>query len=159
MNFFENLNISISGNPIILVLGLVIILTYTFFIYRTTLPITNLFTKGILIFIRTLALFLLFLLLFDPIINLVSKEKVEPINLIFVDNSKSVKEISSTDEISKINSVVNSIYTDVENTKMFTFADKVNEHKIDDSIYFSGKSTQFDNILKVLKSNSLLMAA
>ncbi|MCB0749654.1 MAG: hypothetical protein KDC90_19515, partial [Ignavibacteriae bacterium] len=80
------------------------------------------------------------------------KEKVEPVNLIFVDNSKSVKEISSTDEISKINSVVNSIYTDVENTRILTFADKVNEHKIDDSIYFSGKSTQFDNIFKELKS-------
>jgi len=152
MDLFKNMHISISGNPIILVFGLLTILSYTLFIYRTTLPAINIGTKSILVFLRTLGLFLIFLLLFDPIINLIDKEKIEPKNLIFVDNSKSVKEISKEGNLKIIADIVNEVKNENPQSKIFEFSGNVKNLSNSDSIKFNGTATQFDQIFSKVKS-------
>ncbi len=152
MDLFQDLQIFISGSPIILFLGLLIILLYTLFIYRTTLPEINVWTKSILIFLRTLGLFLIFLLLFDPIINFINKEKIEPKNLIFADNSKSVKEISNNQDLKKIYEIIKNVKNENPYSEVFEFSSKIKKLSNIDSLKFNGTSTQFDQLFAELKS-------
>ncbi|MBK8945795.1 MAG: hypothetical protein IPM32_11080 [Ignavibacteriae bacterium] len=151
MNLFENINISISGNPIFLFLGLLIILVYSFYIYKKTLPKINLFLKSILIFLRTASLFLIFILLFDPVVTTTTKEINEPVNLFFIDNSKSVRNISSGNDIKKVREIFNEFSNVDFNNEFYSFGNKVKNINSFDSIFFNNSSTQFDDIFKLIK--------
>ncbi|MFZ1288813.1 MAG: FixH family protein [Melioribacteraceae bacterium] len=151
MNLFENFNISISGNPLFLILGLLIILAYSIYIYKITLPKINLLIKSFLIFLRAASLFLIFILLFDPVITTTTKEKNEPVNLLFIDNSKSVKEISIKSELKKVLEISESINDEELKSEIYSFGSNIKLINNFDSISFNDLSTQFDNIFKLVK--------
>lgn len=151
MNLFENIRVSISGNSILLFLGLILILGYSVFVYKTTLPQISIWLKSILVFIRALALILIFILLFDPILITTTKDKIEPINLIFIDNSKSIKFISREKDINKINTISKNLQSKVNNSQLFTFSNEIRLLKDIDSLNFNNSPTQFENIIKQIK--------
>jgi len=157
MNWYENINISFSYEPILLLVGFIIILGYTLFIYRTTLPPINRLAKGVLIFLRTLALLLLLFLIFDPILRLTYSTKIEPENLIFIDNSKSIAEFTSSSDLEKLSELIeewnNELYG---NAKFFTFGSSIGEIRNieSDEIDFDAPSTQFNSVIQQIKKSN-----
>ena len=151
MNLFENIRVSISGSPVLLFLGLILILVYSIFVYKTTLPQIRIWLKSILVFIRALALILIYLLLFDPILITTTKNKIEPKNLIFIDNSKSIKFIGNNSEVNKILNLSEDLKTQVTNSELFTFSNEIKSLKNIDSLNFNNSPTQFENIIRQIK--------
>ncbi len=154
MNLLENIDISLSGNLLLFLFGILILIFYTFYIYRTTLPAINKFAKGILIFLRIIALALLLFLIFDPILKITSTEKVEPKTLVFIDNSKSISEFSSSEEIIKAKNLMNKLNNDnTHKIVFFTFGSSLNEIKDlgNETITFNSTSTEFESILYEIK--------
>jgi hypothetical protein len=154
MNLLENIDISLSGNLLLFLFGILILIFYTFYIYRTTLPAINKFAKGILIFLRIIALALLLFLIFDPILKITSTEKVEPKTLVFIDNSKSISEFSSSEEITKAKNLMNKLNNDnTHKIVFFTFGSSLNEIKDlgNETITFNSTSTEFESILYEIK--------
>ena len=154
MNLFENIGVSLSGNLLLFISGLLILLAYTFYIYRTTLPPVSNLVKGVLIFIRISALSLLLLLVFDPILKITSTEKNEPKTLVFIDNSKSISEFSPVEEIEKVNNFLNELNSNVSHQiDFFTFGSELNKiENIDDiKLIYTSTSTEFESILNKIK--------
>ncbi|MEE9431587.1 MAG: hypothetical protein V3V16_11130 [Melioribacteraceae bacterium] len=159
MNFINNFNISFTSSPYFLVFGLVLILLFSIYNYRTTLPVISIFSKVILIILRFLGLSLILFLLFDPTINYSTKETLEPKNLLIIDNSKSISQFSTSEEILKIKSIAKSIN---ENTngkseifELGKLVKKITSSKID-SISFSETGTNLSSIIDLAtKENQL----
>ena len=148
MNLFDNIHITLSYSPVLLAIGLILIIAYTFFIYRTTLPIISKFGKSVLVVLRILALLLVLLLLFDPTINLTSQEIVEPKNLVFVDNSKSISEFSPNKQKQELNKLIDDLTTQLNGSaEFYTFGKrtKISSNLVFDSIKFNDASTNFNS--------------
>ncbi len=94
---YNEFGISLSFHFVYLLLAVFLIIGYTYFTYRYTLPPTGKLNKLILISLRTLALSLLIVILFEPVLNLVKKENITALNFVFVDNSRSMKIKDQTD--------------------------------------------------------------
>ncbi len=157
MNSFENINVSLSGNLLLLLLGLSIIFAYTFYIYRTTLPPVSNFAKGTLIFIRILALSLLLFLIFDPILKITTTEKIDPKTLVFIDNSKSISEFSTTEDLAKVQNLLNELNSEANhNIDFFTFGSTINKiNSVDnEKLTFNSTSTEFESILNKAKNTN-----
>ncbi|MCB9206204.1 MAG: hypothetical protein H6611_02625 [Ignavibacteriales bacterium] len=154
MSLFQNISISLSESTYLLILGIFLILIYTIFIYRTTLPPISNLMKWTLISIRTVALFLILFLLFDPIIKISSTQIIEPETLIFIDDSRSISEFSDKAEIQKNKDLLNELDQNLEGKKRFIlFGNSVKEFSDPnfDSISYNQTSTSFETILKEVK--------
>ncbi len=92
----QNIYFNFDINPLFLLLILIVILGFTLFIYKYTLPELGKGTKLFLVSLRTLILFLIIALLFEPSINIIEKNIINNPVRIFVDNSLSVKKDSSS---------------------------------------------------------------
>ena len=153
MSLFNKFNISLSGNLWLLLLGFILILFYTIFIYRVTLPSINKYYKFLLIGLRTIALSAILLLLFEPILNIIQKIKIEPTNLIFIDNSKSISEFSNQKNITEIKNIAKQISKNVNGiNKIFSFGKEVNEISVEeiDSLKFDESSTNLNSIFSYI---------
>ncbi|MDA3862154.1 MAG: hypothetical protein PF445_13120, partial [Melioribacteraceae bacterium] len=102
----ENIDFTITTNSSILIILLILSLGYSYFIYRYTIPKTSTFVKSILIGLRSLALFLVIAILFEPALNLSYLQKNEPINILLIDNSSSIVNKDSTNRSNKINNFI-----------------------------------------------------
>ncbi|MCB9217896.1 MAG: hypothetical protein H6610_00390 [Ignavibacteriales bacterium] len=110
--------------------------------------------KWTLISIRTVALFLILFLLFDPIIKISSTQIIEPETLIFIDDSRSISEFSDKAEIQKNKDLLNELDQNLEGKKRFIlFGNSVKEFSDPnfDSISYNQTSTSFETILKEVK--------
>ncbi|RPI65372.1 MAG: hypothetical protein EHM47_18825, partial [Ignavibacteriales bacterium] len=87
----EKFNLTFSFNPLLLVLFFLIAAAFTFYIYRFTVPVIDLSKKILLILIRFTALLLMLFIIFEPMITLAKKIVIEPVNLLFIDNSRSIQ--------------------------------------------------------------------
>lgn len=157
MSLFENISISLSGNLILFLLILFILFGYTFYIYKTTLPPINKFAKGILIFLRILSLSLLLFLVFDPTFKITSTEKVKPKTLVFIDNSKSISEFSSNEEITKAKNLMNELNNNITHKiDFFTFGSSLQKIKNlgNETITLNSTSTDFGAIVNEIKKTN-----
>lgn len=87
----ESIGLSLSFNWLYLLLLAVIAVVYTFYVYRFTIPVVSKPLKYLLSFLRAGSFLLLLFLIFEPIVTLTKKETIQPVNLVFVDNSSSIK--------------------------------------------------------------------
>lgn len=154
MNWFDNINFSFSYSPIWLFLGIALILGYTIYIYRTTLPTISVLSKSLLTALRFSALFLILLLIFEPIIKISSQQKIEPTNLVFIDNSSSISKFSAPQDISNLERLVNRLETEVDGPiEFFTFGANLNEFKPElDSLKFNENTTELSSVIKHIKT-------
>lgn len=144
------LEFSFAFSPFYFVLGLILISGYTYYVYRFTVPETTLLFKLILISLRTAALILLLFIIFEPIVTYTQKHILEPINLIFVDNSKSITIEDGTNR--KV--IINTFLSDAEKNGidetsfLKTFGSGINTISFDkkDSILFNETRTNFSEI-------------
>ncbi|MEK6756742.1 MAG: hypothetical protein AABZ02_11375, partial [Bacteroidota bacterium] len=74
----------------IIVLAAALAMAISFFIYRHTVPPVSRTLKVILVVLRACSLFLVFLLIGEPLLSLVSREEERPMVAVLVDNSRSM---------------------------------------------------------------------
>ncbi|MDO8549398.1 MAG: hypothetical protein Q7S39_04485 [Ignavibacteria bacterium] len=150
----EKIDLTFSINPFLLVLFFLIAAGFTFFIYRYTVPVIDLSRKIFLILIRFTALLLMLFIVFEPMLTLAKKIVIEPVNLVFIDNSRSIK----IDDGTKREETVRDFIDDIENNfeenglQMNLFGNDVSQPDPEqlENINFSEGGTNFSNIFSFI---------
>ncbi|MCP5061185.1 MAG: hypothetical protein GY936_01815, partial [Ignavibacteriae bacterium] len=109
--------------------------------------------------LRILGLSLILLLLFEPKLTYKTQEKIEPINLIFIDNSKSISQFATSDETSKIVSTTKKTINDINGeSEVFIFGKTLKkiDYKQLDSIKFIDQGTNLSSIISLAKERENL---
>jgi hypothetical protein len=156
---FDKVKLSLSFGPIFFVLALILLVIYTVYVYRYTIPEVSTSKKVFLITLRSLALMLLIFIFFEPILTLAKKVVEQPVNLVFIDNSRSIQIKDGTKREESINNFINGFGRNGlgKNTFFYSFGTKVNQVS-DDSlqfINFDEGSTNFSKIFSQLEKNNL----
>ena len=154
----DNLKISFLFSPFLFFLFVFLLIGFTVFIYRYTVPQISSTKKILLIITRTLALTLLVLAIFEPTLTIIKKSILKPTTWFFVDNSKSILYDDGSEKNQKILGVLNELKQTefAENTQLKTFGTKISEINIDnlDDVTFKEGSTNFANIFSSLSESN-----
>ena len=154
---FEKIHLTFSYSPLFFFAALLVLGAYTVYVYRYTVPAVSRSRKILLVVLRTLALLLLLFVIFEPILTLTKKVVLKPVNLIFVDNSRSMqikdgthREVSIDNFLKAANS--NNLLT---NSKLYSFGNAVKPVSVDSlsEINFSEGSTNFSKIFNDVKED------
>jgi hypothetical protein len=153
----ESFNISINSNIFFVITGIILLAAYSFYVYKFTIPQVSKALKYFLIALRIAALILLFFLIFEPVINFTSSQKIEPATLLFVDNSNSIAAKDSAkrnDEIKNFIKECSSINAEVI---PFAFSSSIKKFSADSLqiLDLKGQSTNLSNIISELKKSEL----
>ncbi len=150
---YDKISLSFSYHWMIFVLLIGLAIIFTVYSYRFTLPPIEIFKKIILSALRLVALVLLILIIFEPILFLRNKVEILPTHLIFIDNSKS---ISAAEEKENVNSSIENLLESKNlitnaDLRYFTFGSDVNklEKPGTEQINFSEKSTNLSKIFRL----------
>lgn len=148
----DNLKFTLTFNPFLFILAIILFIGFTVFIYRYTVPQISRKKKFLLIIARTLSLALLLLAIFEPTLTIINKNILKPITLFFIDNSKSISIDDGSDKSNKILKIIDELkQTDlIRNTLLNSFGTKVVGLNSDslDKISFNEGSTNFSNIFE-----------
>ena len=155
---FEKISMNLSFPPFYFFLFLILLIGYTFYVYRYTVPSINPSKKILLVSLRSLALLLVLFVFFEPILTLAKKKILEPVNLVFLDNSKSIQIKDGTNREQTVLNFVKGLEQNnlSNNSELFTFGNKVQIISFDSlqKLNFSEGSTNFANIfLDIGKTN------
>lgn len=151
--FKGNISLSLNLNILLAATAIILIIVYTLFVYRYTIPVISGKLKFFLATLRIFSLVSVFFLIFEPIITIKSREIFEPLNLIFIDNSKS---ISYNDKINR-KDVVKDFFKEIAgkkiiaNSEFFSFGSnvkKIGKNNLD-IFKFNETSTNFSQITGV----------
>jgi hypothetical protein len=160
---YEDIRLSMVYPSAYLVIALCLIAAYSFYIYRYTIPQINQYKKVLLITLRVVALLLLCFILFEPILNLNKKIILEPLNLVFIDNSRSITIDDGTDRSIKVKKILNdfSTYSSENNLILYEFGNYVREITGDslDKVNFSDGATNLQEIFNYVKSSGSNIAS
>ena len=150
------MTISFQTNWFFLVGFALLLAGYAIFVYRTTVPDISRRKKILLTVLRILALILLFLLIFEPLLKIENEKVIQPVHYFFVDNSKSLNEAEKKSPFIS-DKLLNEIREFPPGTlKLFSFGSSVSEEmKYDkiDSVKFSftEPATNFSKIFTSLQ--------
>ncbi|HVO74455.1 MAG TPA: vWA domain-containing protein, partial [Ignavibacteriaceae bacterium] len=159
----EKINLTFSFNPLYFFLFLILAGAYSIYIYKFTVPPVSRSKKIVLICLRILALLLLLFIVFEPILTLTKKITFEPLNLVFVDNSRSIQIKDGTNREENIKEFLRILNERglKKNLSFYTFGTRVKKADFlegDDnslnSLNFSEGSSNFSNIFSGYESNS-----
>lgn len=145
----------LSASSLFLFLAAIVAVSLSIFAYRITIPPIPTGRKYLLITLRSLALFLLFILFLEPILGFIRKEERPATVAVLVDNSRSMglidrtgsraemtRRLLKTDGLSELSRVAR--------VKSYQFADRLTELPSPDSLHFNGGSTNISAALKKL---------
>ncbi len=126
---YEKIDLSFSFNSIFFFIGLIILAAYSIYVYRFTLPPVSKFKKILLTVLRALSLIILLFIFFEPVLTLTKKNILTPLNLFFIDNSKSITIKDGTDRNNSVNNIVNKIQSSSLNgdKEFYSFGSEVNQ--------------------------------
>ena len=126
---YENIGLSLAYPLIYLIAALMLIAGYTVYVYRFTIPQIDRYKKVFLVSLRSLALLILCFILFEPILNLSRKLILEPVNMVFIDNSRSMTINDGTNRVLKVKEILNdfSDHSSVANLTFYEFGNSVRE--------------------------------
>lgn len=154
---FEKIHLTFSFSPLLFFAALLILGAYTIYVYRYTVPIVSRAKKILLVALRTLALLLLLFVIFEPILTLTKKILLEPENLLFVDNSRSIQIKDGTHREESIDNFLKEANSNnlFSNSKLYSFGNDVRPVSTDSlsKINFSEGSTNFSKIFKHIKED------
>ncbi len=160
---YENIQLSLAHSAAYLVIALLLIALYSFYVYRFTIPQIQPFKKAILVTLRVLALLVLCLIIFEPILNLSKKLTLEPSNLVFIDKSRSITIDDGTDRTTKVKKILNdfSAYTSESNLNFSAFGNSVTDVSADslEEINFTDGSTNLQEIFNQVKRSDKNIAS
>src|SRR3972149_8799766 len=86
----EKVDLTFSIDPLLLILAILLFGLFSLLVYRYTVPVINTRLKVLLVTIRFIALLLLLFIIFEPLLTLTKKIIINPVNFIFIDNSRSI---------------------------------------------------------------------
>lgn len=160
---YEDINLTLTFPVIYLFLSLFLIAAYSFYVYRYTIPQIQPFKKIVLVTLRVLALLILCLILFEPILNLSKKLTLEPSNFVFIDNSRSIRIDDGTNRLSTIKKIVNdfSVNASESNLTFYEFGNSVNPIDVDslDKLSFSDGATNLQDVFKIVQNSEKNIAS
>ncbi|NWF88999.1 MAG: hypothetical protein HXY50_05995 [Ignavibacteriaceae bacterium] len=153
----DNLKITLTFNPFLFFLAIILFVGFTIFIYRYTVPQISRSKKLLLTILRILSLTLLLLAIFEPTVTIIKKNILQPVTLFFVDNSRSILSEDGLNKNQKIFAILDELKkTDlINNTQLKLFGSKVAELNADsiDNISFKEGSTNFNNIFNFVSES------
>jgi hypothetical protein len=148
---FEKISLNLSFSSVLFISGIIIALLYAYYVYRYTLPPVTAVKRLLLASLRGGALILLLFIFFEPILSMTKKEISEPVNLIFIDNSKSITIDDGTDRVNTIKRITDEFIRKISesNYELFTFGGNISllDRSSPVQMDFSETSTNFLNIL------------
>ncbi len=151
---FEKISINLSFPSIYFFLFLILLAAYAVYVYRYTIPVISTPKKIFLVFLRIMALILLLFVFFQPILTLAKKKVLEPVNLIFLDNSRSIKIKDGTKRSKTVVDFVKGLQQNnlSGNSPLYTFGSKVSRLSYDSlkKLNFSEGSTNFADIFSTV---------
>jgi len=160
---YKEIGFSLTYPAAYLFLALILIAAYSFYVYRYTIPQINPSKKILLISLRVLALLLLCFILFEPILNFSRKLILEPANLVFVDNSRSMTIEDRTNRSSKVKEILDdfSAHASDDNLTFYEFGNFIREVNADslDQVNFSDGATNLQDVFNFVKSSDKNIAS
>ena len=160
---YEEINLSLAYPFIYLLLALVLLALYSVYVYRYTIPQIENYKKIILVSLRVLALLALCLILFEPILNLTNKLTLEPENLVFIDNSRSMMIDDGTNREIRIKEITDDFANNLseDNISLYEFGNKINEVNADslNLVDFSEGSTNLQEIFNYVRNSERNIAS
>ncbi|MEG8988636.1 hypothetical protein VJY32_02555 [Ignavibacteria bacterium 4148-Me] len=151
-----NFHISTEINFFYLIPGIIILLVYSYFIYKYTIPKVSTLIKTLLVTIRSISILLILILIFEPVLTISYKKINEPKIFLFTDNSKSLAVKDSLKRLSSnIDAIKNLVTTKKSIYNIFTFGVHPEPLSIDslNKIKYNEPVTNFDKIISVLKNS------
>lgn len=147
---YEKIDLSFSFNSIFFFVGLILLAAYSIYVYRFTLPPVSKYKKIVLTLLRASALIILLFIFFEPVLTLTKKNILTPLNLFFIDNSKSITIKDGTDRINSTKNVIDKVESSSLNgeKQFYSFGSDVNQINKDslDKFLFTETSTDFSKI-------------
>ncbi|UCH66339.1 MAG: hypothetical protein JSW63_04205, partial [Ignavibacterium sp.] len=152
---YEEINLHLIYSSLYFILALILIGAYAYYVYRYTIPQVSRFKKTILVTLRTLALIAILFIFFEPILSFTKKITLEPVNLVFMDNSRSNRIDDGTDRINTITDISNDIFANpISSTdEVHLFGNSVrslNEDSLD-MLDFNDAVTNFSQVFSSIK--------
>jgi hypothetical protein len=106
---FEKVDLTFAFSALFFVIGVLLIISYAVYSYLYTVPEISKPKKALLIFLRTSALLLLLFILFEPVLSLSKRESFNPVNLVFIDNSRSINIEDGTSRKENVTSFISGL--------------------------------------------------
>ena len=152
---YEEINLHLIYSSLYFILAIILIGVYAFYVYRYTIPQVSRFKKIILVTLRTLALIAILFIFFEPILSFTKKITLEPVNLVFIDNSKSNKIDDGTDRINTVTKISSDIFSNpISSTdEVYLFGNSVraiNEDSLD-MLDFDDAVTNLSQVFSSIK--------
>jgi hypothetical protein len=151
---FEKISLNFSFPAFFYFLFLILLVGYVVYVYRYTIPTIPQHKRIILITLRSLALALLLFVIFEPILTLAKKKILEPVNLIFLDNSRSIQINDGTNRSQTIKDFVKGLKDNnlSGNSELYTFGSKTSGLSYDSlqKLNFNEGSTNFSKIFSAV---------
>lgn len=151
MGNIESIELTTTSNFWIILLCIVLLISYSYYIYRYTLPSISNFNRYFLIILRSFIVILICLLIFEPLLSLSKKEEIQLKNYIFIDNSKSITVKDSSYRSEKIKEFVDR-FDDENNFEIRSFGNSIRSinPNFRDSLIFNEPNTNIANIFSYL---------
>ncbi len=150
----DNISVSLSYNLFFLIIGIIILLAYSFYSYKYTIPNISKSLKIFLFLLRALALVLIFFLIFEPLFSIKFKNEIKPVNLIFVDNSNSIVYKDSAKTSDKVKDFISSIESGFNgSTKLYSFGKEVKLNEVK-NLNFNEHVTNLNDVIQNIKNQN-----
>lgn len=146
-----DIQINYSYSSYLLILAIVLLIVFNFFIHRVTVPPLSAVKRSALIILRSISLILLLFLIFEPVLSFSKKIEIIPKNLVFIDNSRSIRIDDGSDRQTSIKNIINDFST-YSNFDFSTFGSNIKTVTQDslEEIKFDEGLTNFENIFSQL---------
>jgi hypothetical protein len=155
------LHLSIVFHVVLLLLAAMCSVLLSLFVYRSTVPPVSSSIRYVLISLRSIGLFLLFLLLGEPLLSLITHSVDQPIIAVVVDNSQSMTISDRKGPRDKMLKLIfrSDVWKQVSKEGILTYS--LFDTKVksviainDDSLTFKGEGTDIAEALKSVKQTS-----
>lgn len=151
----KSIDISLQINILLLLTAFFLLLAYSYYIYKYTIPLVSKVLKALLILLRTFSLLFILLLIFEPGVTFTYKKTSEPKIFLFIDNSKSIAVKDSSNKLDKILSLIKKLKPINNNLKLITFGIKPKNIDINslNEIKLNEPLTNFEKIISYINSS------
>ena len=154
----DKVSLSLSTDPVFLIIAILLFGFFTLFVYRFTIPVINKKLKALLITLRFLALLLLLFMIFEPALTLTKKITINPLSLVFIDNSRSIKIKDGTNREQTVKDFTSELKQNInaDEFEAYTFGNKVAQLTSDEveNLNFTEGSTNFLNIFSLVSNQN-----
>ncbi|MEW6507028.1 MAG: hypothetical protein AB1432_04700 [Bacteroidota bacterium] len=155
MRKIENIYIALLANPFFIIFGSLLLVFFTWYIYKYTIPQVKPYLRYLLITIRSFVLVLILFIMFEPQLSIKHSETIQKVNYLFIDNSASLSIKDSTIRIEKLTAFQNEFNRfDNANKRIYLFG--INPIALTEStnqkLNFSEPLTNFSKIFDLVKS-------